>query len=278
MPSTLSSLSVSAMDRERRYYLSGPFWEVACRSVPDVRCLRVLHVLVHAVCRTLESWHGTQSLQPAEGYMERSNVLRARMGQPGSRDNRALAAGLKDLEAAGLVEWSAFHHGGEWCAWRLPDAFFDLLFDGTAYGLFDIGWLPGLETDLDLALHGWLGLRRRMRRPEWEINLGPLAAHCGRSADWTRLRPAMTRSLQRLARLWSARFLVVLMCEGRRRGIDTLLLRMTHSQTLWRRDQLGQIPVHGRKVLMIDAARCVDVGTRDVPMKLEQAFRPVNGG
>jgi hypothetical protein len=260
----------ASIPRDRLYRVSQPFCSVVQSLQFHSRALRVLHGLLHATCQEAAIWHDPYTELPGLHRLS-CRELRRRLGL-GGEDNRLLAAGLEELMRSGLFDVLGFRNDNRWLEWRMTFQAHDWFFaePHEGYGYFDIADIPNLRTSMDFHIHDQLGVRRAQTRP------GPEVALClaDTPTSWERLRRPLILALQRSAALYHCRFLVLLECRGHRIGVDQITIRMRLPHTRWgnrilKRSSPSASP---RGILLVDAARCEDVGVEGASDRVQAFF------
>lgn len=220
---------------------------------------RTLHALLHATCRALDNWD-EDHIQPDQGFLQPCKALRKVVGLQAANCNRSLRDGVIQLKDTGIFDILVFAHDFSWLNWRFTDTILEQILDDRRYGLFDASILPALRSPLDFTLCSWVALVRRMRRPEFSIQVESLVAMLGRpDLPWCKIRNSFIKSLMIAAAHQNLSFFLLLKCEGYRRGIDTVDVRIKRPGSLWTVDRLAKVTPTTQKYLIVDASGFAEV-------------------
>ena len=210
-----SDAILASIPRDSRYLLSQPFLDLVQSQQIGLQGLRLAHLIAHAVCRKVPDWHRLTVDQPLEGDRQECLVFRRYLRLERSKGNEAVRQGIAQLRQTPLFEWISFTAGNQWLSWRLRDEVFELLFDQSCFGYFDIHDLAKFSLPLDLTVYGDLGMVRGMKQPKISLSLDGYAASLKRSPEWHRMQPCFVRALQTQVRHLPARFRVSGACRVR---------------------------------------------------------------
>jgi hypothetical protein len=220
---------------------------------------RTLHALLHATCRAMSDWHDGH-IQPDQGFLRACKPLRKVVGLEAENCNRSLRDGVLQLRDTGIFDILAFAHDFSWLNWRFTDTTLEQILDDRRYGLFDASILPALRSPLDFTICSSVAIARRMRRPAFSIQVESLAAMLGKpDASWCKIKDSFIKSLMIAAAHQNLSFFLLLKCEGYRRGIDTVDVRIKRPGSLWTRDKLAKVTCTTRQYLIVDASGFVEV-------------------
>lgn len=233
---------------------------------------RVLHGIVHHVCRQTTDWHHGDAVQDPQGYRIRLFDLRHKLGLERTNGNAALRAGLQDLLTLQFFEHCELRNANQWLDFKLAANAFDCLFDQVPYGLFDIRQVQHLSTPLDFLIYEKVGILRRRRAPEFTLFLGTDLDPSPSTLTWHRLRPKLISSLKKSAAIFDLQFLAICRAEGSRIGIDELTIRIRSAKTVWSAKSFANLPVTARKALLIDKYHCHDGSRSDLSQLSTTSF------
>lgn len=227
---------------------------------------RLWHALIHHTLRRSDTWFDPGTPQVAGGYRARCTDLRDVLGIAASNCNRALAAGLAELQAGGLFERIGFLHGNTWLAWRFTEAAFAALYSGLRYGHCDARHIRDLRTMADLVLHAELAIIRGMRKPEVSLDVPALAQllHSSRP-NWEGISGQVLAALARIIARDGPQAVLLLGAEGRLPGIDTIHVRLWYRGNAWSRAQFGQVKKYTRRALVLDGRHWRRLRTEELP-------------
>jgi len=233
---------------------------------------RVLHGIVHHVCRQTTDWHHGDAVQDPQGYRIRLFDLRRKLGLERANGNAALRAGLQDLLTLHFLESCELRNANQWLDFKLAANAFDCLFDQVPYGLFDIRHVQHLSSPLDFLIYETVGVLRRRRAPDFTLFLGTDLDPSPSTLTWPRLRPKLISSLKKSAAIFDLQFLAICRAEGTRIGIDELTIRIRSAKTVWSAKSFANLPVTARKALLIDKYHCHDGSRSDLSQLSTTSF------
>ncbi len=251
------------------YRMSGAFVAELALYRLSVDGYRVVHALMHAICRMLPEWHPDIRLDAAP-IRSRSLDLRRVLGLEKVNGNRNLAGGMEELAKTDLFDTLHFAHGNEWIVWRFADETLSKALDEASYGLLDASALPSLSSPLDYEVYARTAVVRRMRAPETHLPLPLiLGLHGLTGSEWSHVARPLKNALRKTCRHFS--LLAVVNCDrsGELRGIDHLDIRFKRHDQPWRPKFLGKVSAATRKCLVIEGTGCVSVDPPDLPGHLE---------
>lgn len=259
------AFALNPEDREYRYRISKVLLLGLFRKGLTLHGARVLHGLVHSVCRQTTNWHDGTAPQFPFPYRIRCVELRRNLGLEKANGNAALKAGLQNLEQLSFLEEYTFCHWNQWLEFNLTEKAFALLFDIQPYGLFDIRDAASLSSTLDFLIYETTGIARRKRAPEFDLCADTHFGGAGHVLDWPRLRPKLVPALQKSARIFGMKFVVICEARGSRLGIDEVKIRMSSAGTLWSNKSLSSMPNTARKVILISQDEAPEISPADAP-------------
>lgn len=263
--------ALPGQDRDSLYRISDALLTALAHTGLTFHGSRVLHGIVHHVCRQTSNWHNGDAVQEPHGYRIRLVDLRHRLGLERAKGNAALKAGLQNLLTLRFFESCTLLNANQWLEFKLAEDAFDCLFDEVPYGLFDIRHIRHLSTPLDFLIHETVGVRRRRRAPDFNLFLGMSTDPSLVDLTWPRLRPRLVSSLQKSAAIFDLQFLTICRAEGTRIGIDELTIRIRSAKTAWSAKSFASLPVSARKVFLIDKHQCLE-GSRSDLSQLSTKF------
>lgn len=215
---------------------------------------RTLHALLHATCRALSDWK-EDHIQPEQGFLQPCKALRKIIGTEAANCNRSLRDGVIQLKKTEIFDILNFAHDFHWLNWRFTDTTLQQILDERRYGLFDASILPALGSPLDFTICSSVALVRRMRRPQFSIQVEKLAAMLETpDKRWCKVRKSFIKSLMTVGAHQNLIFFVLLKCEGYSRGIDTVDVRIKRPGSLWTIDRLVKVTPTTRNYLVVDAS------------------------
>lgn len=228
----------------------------------------LLHSLFHAMCRRVPNWHNGTAWQPDEGYQARCLDLRIHMGRGADNGNRSITRAIEQLAPFRMFERLELRHKNTWLRWRLRDEIFDILFDPlpAPYGLYDIRACKNLGSELEHILYAHIGLVRRMKKPEFPLELAACAEILGptRTRGWSGMRRPVLKAAKGAAQASKLDIMVVAECHGFWPGIDRLRVRPFGEPTGWSYKNLVKMPPEARKILILKGKRWIEVAPADL--------------
>jgi hypothetical protein len=245
-------------DRDSLYRMSEALMIALANTGLTLQGSRVLHGLVHHVCRQTSDWHNGGAVQDPNGYLIRLVDLRRNLGLERANGNAAVKAGLQNLVNLKFLVNCRLKNANQWLEFKLAADAFDCLFDEMPYGLFDIRHVRHLSTPLDFLIYEKVGLLRRRRAPEFSLFLNADRNPDPSALTWPRLRPKLTSSLQKSAMIFDLQFMAICRAGGTRIGIDHLTIRIRSAKTRWSAKSFASVPTSVRKVLLIDRNKCLE--------------------
>ena len=250
------------------YRLSGHLIEMLQGLEIGSQGYDLLHSLSHAMCRQVPDWHNGTAWQPEEGYRARCLDLRVHMGRNAENGNRGIRQAIEQLASYQMFDWLELQHGNTWLSWRLHDVIFGALFDPlpAPYGLFDIRACQHLKTELEHILYAHIGLVRRMKKPEFPLDLPACAEILGfdDARRWSGLRRPILKAAKTAARAFELDIMVVGECHGFWPGIDRLRVRPFGKATGWSHKNLVKMPPEATKVLVLKGDDWIDTAPADL--------------
>ena len=204
------------------YYLTPPLIEALLQSTISVNALRLLHALLHLICREIETRKhpGPYVNRPLR---IRSALLREKCGWGSSKGNRELSPALDELLETGWFDVLKHLHDGLWVEVCFDQAVIDTNDKSGGYALHDISLLPKLRTVLDIKLAMLVCTHRRKQYPKFSLTVSQLAyLDNSDTDDWSKLRPKVVRGLQCVSEHFNLWTCVYLGEAGMKRGIDTI--------------------------------------------------------
>lgn len=228
----------------------------------------LLHSLCHAMCRQAPDWHDGTARQPDEGYRARCMDLRIQMGRETDNGNRSITQAIAQLAPYHMFDWLELNHGNTWLSWRFRDMMFDSLFDPlpAPYGLYDIRACQKLGSELEHILYAQIGLVRRMRTPEFPLELAGCAdiLRADGARGWSGMRRPILKAVKTASQAYNLDIMLIAECHGFWRGIDRLCVRPFGRSTEWSHKDLVKVPPQAAKVLILKGERWIEVAPNEL--------------
>lgn len=266
LPATGSGYDPTDIASDNMYRMSHGFLDEIQACQLSANAHRVLHVLLHATCRSQTTWSSEASDQPEDGFRQTCIALRRVAGLEAAKGNRALTSAAEELRKTGLFEFINFHHGNEWMTWRFSDHVLRLLFERhEGYGLLDASILPLLKSRLDFLIYAEVALVRRMRRAR-------MTFHCenfnlltgGQNATWSHASSRILKVLKIICQHHDLSMYLLLDCQGILHGIDTVTVRIRRKSSLWTVKDLAKTNPTTRRYLILDQSGHEEVARANI--------------